>query len=45
MNYVILIQDGKVTIDDIPNDIKKEVERWLNYFSTGVLKDGVNNEN
>lgn len=54
MNYVTLIQEEKMTIAEVPETLRPEVERWLNYFSTGQLPTietngnatgGVNSEN
>ncbi|WP_048587924.1 CD1375 family protein [Lactobacillus jensenii] len=53
MNYVTLIQDKKMVLAEVPEALRSEVERWLNYFSTGQLPTittngnvgGVNNEN
>lgn len=53
MNYVTLIQDEKMALAEVPEVLRAEVERWLNYFSTGQLPTittngnvgGANNEN
>nr|DAU77705.1 MAG TPA: hypothetical protein [Caudoviricetes sp.] len=45
MNYVTLIQDEKMTIAEVPETLRPEVERWLNYFSTGQLPTIATNGN
>lgn len=44
INYVSLIQDGVLTLDDVPQDIKKEVTKLLRYLS-GVTDDGMVKDN
>ena len=43
INYVSLIQDGVLTLDDVPQDVQKEVTRWSRYLSgvndNGMVKD------
>ena len=43
LNYVTLVQDGVLTLDDIPQDITKEVTKWVRYLSgvndNGMVKD------
>ena len=29
LNYVTLVQDGVLTLDDVPQDIAKEVTKWV----------------
>lgn len=33
MNYVTLVQDGVLVLDDVPQDIKKEVTKWMRYLA------------
>lgn len=33
LNYIALIQDGVLTLDDVPQDIKKEVTKWVRYLA------------
>ncbi|MPW14220.1 hypothetical protein [Lactobacillus helveticus] len=33
LNYTTLIQDGVLTLDDVPQDIKKEVTNWVRYLA------------
>lgn len=33
LNYVTLVQDGVLTLDDVPQDIKKEVTKWVRYLA------------
>lgn len=40
INYVSLIQDGVLTLDDVPQDVQKEVTRWSRYLS-GVTDNGM----
>ena len=40
INYVSLVQDGVLTLDDVPQDITKETTKWLRYLS-GVENDGM----
>ena len=40
LNYVTLVQDGVLTLDDVPQDIKKEVTKWVRYLS-GVTDNGM----
>lgn len=43
LDYVTLVQDGVLTLDDIPQDITKEVTKWVRYLSgvndNGMVKD------
>ena len=32
IDYTALVQDGLMTVDDVPQDIKKEVTKWVRYF-------------
>lgn len=32
IDYTALVQDGVMTVDDVPQDIKKEVTKWVRYF-------------
>ena len=38
LDYVVLIQDGVLTLDDVPQDIKGAVTKWVRYLS-GVEDD------
>mgnify|MGYP003415556744 FL=1 len=40
LNYVTLVQDGILTLDDVPQDITKEVTKWVRYLS-GVTDNGM----
>lgn len=40
LNYVTLVQEGVLTLDDVPQDITKEVTKWVRYLS-GVTDNGV----
>ena len=40
INYTTLIQDGVLTLDDVPQDISKEVTKWVRYLS-GVTDNGM----
>lgn len=40
LNYVTLVQDGILTLDDVPQDISKEVTKWVRYLS-GVTDNGM----
>lgn len=40
LNYVTLVQDGVLTLDDVPQDISKEVTKWTRYLS-GVTDNGM----
>lgn len=40
LNYVTLVQDGVLTLDDVPQDIAKEVTKWTRYLS-GVTDNGM----
>lgn len=40
INYVTLVQDGVLTLDDVPQDIAKEVTKWVRYLS-GVTDNGM----
>ena len=40
LNYVTLVQDGVLTLDDVPQDIGKEVTKWVRYLS-GVTDNGM----
>lgn len=40
LDYVTLVQDGVLTLDDIPQDISKEVTKWVRYLS-GVTDNGM----
>ena len=40
LNYTTLIQDGVLTLDDVPQDIKVQVTKWVRYLS-GVTDNGM----
>ena len=40
LDYVTLVQDGVLTLDDVPQDISKEVTKWTRYLS-GVTDNGM----
>ena len=40
LNYVTLVQDGVLTLDDVPQDIKGAVTKWVRYLS-GVEDDSM----
>ena len=40
LDYVTLVQDGVLTLDDVPQDITKEVTKWVRYLS-GVTDNGM----
>lgn len=40
LDYVTLVQDGVLTLDDVPQDIKVQVTKWVRYLS-GVTDNGM----
>ena len=40
LDYTTLVQDGVLTLDDVPQDISKEVTKWVRYLS-GVADNGM----
>ena len=40
LDYTALVQDGVLTLDDVPQDISKEVTKWTRYLS-GVTDNGM----
>ena len=40
LDYTALVQDGVLTLDDVPHDISKEVTKWVRYLS-GVTDNGM----
>ena len=40
LNYVTLVQDGVLTLDDVPQDVKQSVTKWVRYLS-GVTDNGM----
>lgn len=40
LDYTALVQDGVLTLDDVPQDIAKEVTKWMRYLS-GVTDNGM----
>lgn len=44
LDYTALVQDGVLTLDDVPQDITKEVTKWMRYLS-GVTDNGMVKDN
>ena len=44
LDYVTLVQDGVLTLDDVPQDIKAQVTKWVRYLS-GVEDDSMVKDN
>lgn len=40
LDYTTLVQDGVLTLDDVPQDIKDAVTKWVRYLS-GVTDNGM----
>lgn len=40
LDYTTLVQDGVLTLDDVPQDIKSAVTKWVRYLS-GVEDDSM----
>lgn len=40
LDYTTLVQDGVLTLDDVPQDIKSAVTKWVRYLS-GASDDGM----
>ena len=40
LDYVTLVQDGVLTLDDAPQDVKQSVTKWVRYLS-GVTDNGM----
>ena len=40
LDYTALVQDGVLTLDDVSQDITKEVTKWVRYLS-GVADNGM----
>ena len=40
LDYVTLLQDGVLTLDDVPQDVKGAVTKWVRYLS-GVEDDSM----
>ena len=40
LDYTTLIQDGVLTLDDVPQDVKGTVTKWVRYLS-GVEDDSM----
>lgn len=40
IDYTALVQDGIMTIDEVPKDIQTEVAKWSGYFVTGKQEAG-----
>ena len=45
LDYTALVQDGVLTLDDVPQDINKEVTKWVRYLAgikdESMVKDDV----
>ena len=37
INYVSLVQDGIMTVDMVPQDIRNEVTKWVRYFAGNII--------
>lgn len=35
IDYTALVQDGIMTMDEVPKDVQSEVAKWAGYFVTG----------
>jgi len=44
MDYVVLVQDGVMTIENVPADVQGEATKWLEYFQAPAKKVEVNHE-
>lgn len=44
LDYVTLVQDGVLTLDDVPQDVKVQVTKWVRYLS-GVTDNGMVKDN
>lgn len=46
IDYTALVQDGIMTIDEVPKDIQAEVAKWSGYFVTGKqeMEEGAKDE-
>ena len=44
LDYTTLVQDGVLTLDDVPQDIKAQVTKWVRYLS-GVTDNGMVKDN
>ena len=40
LDYTALVQDGVLTLDDVPQDVKGTVTKWVRYLS-GVEDDSM----
>ena len=40
LDYTALVQDGVLTLDDVPQDVKQSVTKWVRYLS-GVTDNGM----
>ena len=41
LDYTALVQDGVLTLDDVPQDINKEVTKWVRYLA-GIKDESIN---
>lgn len=44
LDYTALVQDGVLTLDDVPQDVKQSVTKWVRYLS-GVEDDSMVKDN
>lgn len=44
MDYVALVQDGVMTINDVPQNLQSEVSKWSGYFLDGKESEAEPNE-
>ena len=44
MDYVALVQDGVMTINDVPQNLHSEVSKWSGYFLDGAETEAESNE-
>lgn len=44
MDYVALVQDGVMTINDVPQNLQSEVSKWSGYFLDGAETEAESNE-
>ena len=40
LDYTALVQDDVLTLDDVPQDIAKEVTKWVRYLA-GIKDEGM----
>lgn len=44
IDYVALIQEGIMTVENVPQDARNEVTKWLEHFQAPTKKEEVANE-